>query len=81
MSTSITIPHDEQIVIEVDHNPNQYDLISIEEPSNVVQVIHPVTEILQIEVPGIQGGKGNAGAPGGDPDLPDLSLIFENHLL
>lgn len=69
--------------VEVEETTVQIEIV---EESGVVATVEVAVEevsVVEVLVPGPPGPPGTAGAPGafGEPDLPSLTLLFENRLV
>lgn len=56
MSIETLISEDQQTVIEL--TTNNYELVSLEQESTVIQIQETTTDVLEIAVPGLQGPQG-----------------------
>lgn len=75
-----------QVSVEVTASAPTATVIEVGEPITVtrVEVENPVpqVEVIDAYITGPAGPAGPAGPPGNtDPDIPDLSLLFENGLI
>lgn len=48
------------------------------DPDEIVVEVEAEIDLIVVEIPGEQGPSGSGGV---DPDLPELSLIFDNGLV
>ena len=55
--------------------------VIVEHETITTMVLSGPSSVTVVEVPGPQGPPGKKGDGGSEPDLPDLSLLFENGLV
>jgi hypothetical protein len=65
----------------------QEQTVVVVEPGGLVEVKDTVSTLVEVQVPGVRGiqgapgPSGPPGPPGAEPDLLDLTVLFENGLI